>query len=476
MKPTIRPTIKQELAWKKLMDKTTKYLLFGGGAGGGKTWLACEWLLTNCYIYPGTKWFMGRNELKRLMASSYVSFTKVCKYHDIPKEDWKLNGQYNYIEFKNGSRIDLLDLAYKPTDEMYERLGSLEYTGGFIEEVAEVKFKAFDVLKSRIGRHLNKDLNITPKMLLTCNPNKNWLYRIFYKPWKKGILEPKYAFIQSLYKDNPFTADEYEEALEDITDYSTKQRLKHGNWEYDDDDNALLTYDAIQDLFTNTLEENTTKYLTIDVARFGKDSLIFKFWNGYDCYRIEKRNKQGIDVTTTEVKEWVRQERIPMSHVGIDEVGVGGGLLDNLHGAKGFIANSSALENPDAKKTKTVRNGTILFAIPRENYASLKDQCGYMLAGIIEERKMRISAKIDSEMRECIEEELGQLKRKDADKDGKLKLIPKDEIKENIGRSPDYLDTLMIRMMFDLIATSENNEFTKLMDYNESSFIENIYE
>ena len=458
------------------MDKTTKYLLFGGGAGGGKTWLACEWLLTNCYIYPGTKWFMGRNELKRLMASSYVSFTKVCKYHDIPKEDWKLNGQYNYIEFKNGSRIDLLDLAYKPTDEMYERLGSLEYTGGFIEEVAEVKFKAFDVLKSRIGRHLNKDLNITPKMLLTCNPNKNWLCRIFYKPWKKGILEPKYAFIQSLYKDNPFTADEYEEALEDITDYSTKQRLKHGNWEYDDDDNALLTYDAIQDLFTNTLEENTTKYLTIDVARFGKDSLIFKFWNGYDCYRIEKRNKQGIDVTTTEVKEWVRQERIPMSHVGIDEVGVGGGLLDNLHGAKGFIANSSALENPDAKKTKTVRNGTILFAIPRENYASLKDQCGYMLAGIIEERKMRISAKIDSEMRECIEEELGQLKRKDADKDGKLKLIPKDEIKENIGRSPDYLDTLMIRMMFDLIATSENNEFTKLMDYNESSFIENIYE
>ena len=427
-------------------------------AGGGKTWLACEWLLTNCYIYPGTKWFMGRNELKRLMASSYVSFTKVCKYHDIPKEDWKLNGQYNYIEFKNGSRIDLLDLAYKPTDEMYERLGSLEYTGGFIEEVAEVKFKAFDVLKSRIGRHLNKELNITPKMLLTCNPNKNWLYRVFYKPWKKGILEDKYAFIQSLYKDNPFTAKEYEEALSDITDYSTKQRLKHGNWEYDDDDNALLTYDAIQDLFTNTLEENNTKYLTIDVARFGKDSLIFKFWKGYDCYRIEKRNKQGIDVTTTEVKEWVRQERIPMSHVGIDEVGVGGGLLDNLHGARGFIANSSALENPDAKKTKIVRNGTILFATPRENYASLKDQCGYMLASIIEERKMRISAKIDSEMRECIEEELGQLKRKDADKDGKLKLIPKDEIKENIGRSPDYLDTLMIRMMFDLIATPVYNQ------------------
>ena len=42
--PTIRPTPKQELAWEKLLDLVeklldlvTKFLLFGGGAGGGKT-------------------------------------------------------------------------------------------------------------------------------------------------------------------------------------------------------------------------------------------------------------------------------------------------------------------------------------------------------------------------------------------------------------------------------------------------------
>ena len=433
------------------MDKTTKYILFGGGAGGGKTWLACEWLLTNCYFYPGSKWFMGRNELKRLMASSYVSFTKVCKYHNIPINDWKLNGQYNYIEFKNGSRIDLLDLAYKPTDEMYERLGSLEYTGGFIEEVAEVKFKAFDVLKSRIGRHMNKEFELPPKMLLTCNPNKNWLYRIFYKPWKKGELNEKYAFIQSLYKDNPYTAKEYEQSLDDIDDNATKQRLKYGNWEYDDDDNSLVTYDAIQDVFTNTLEESSDKFLTIDVARFGNDSMVLNFWKGMDCYRIEEWKKQGLDVSATEIKELIKQERIPMSHVGIDEVGVGGGLLDMLQGARGFIANSSALENPSANKTKIVRNGNIIFTTVKENYTSLKDQCGYMLASRVEDRTISISADINPETREKLEEEIAQLKRKDADKDGKLKLILKDEIKESIGRSPDYLDTLQIRMMFELV-------------------------
>lgn len=461
MKVNIRPTIKQEQAWKKLQDKTTKYILFGGGAGGGKSWLACEWLLTNCYFYPGSKWFIGRNELKRLMASSYVTFTKVCKYHNIPENDWKLNGQYNYIEFFNGSRIDLLDLAYKPTDEMFERLGSLEYTGGFIEEAAEVKFKAFDVLKSRVGRHLNKEFNLTRKILLTCNPNKNWLKRVFYNPWKKEELEDSYAFIQSLYKDNPHTAEEYEEALGDITDKATRQRLKYGNWDYDDDDNALVTYDAIQDLFTNTLEESNNKYLTIDVARFGGDGIVLNFWKGLDLYKVIKKTKQGLDVTETEVKEEIRKERIPMSHVAVDEVGVGGGLLDHLPGAKGFIANSSPLENPDAKKTKVIKQGTVVFTTPRENYQSLNDQCGYILAGKIEDRLMKISADLTEEQREQIEEEIAQLIRKDADKDGKLKLIAKDEIKDNIGRSPDYLDTMKIRMMFELVKTNVyKNNFT----------------
>ncbi len=104
----INPTIKQGVAWIRLLDKKTKFILFGGGAGGGKSWLGCEWLIFNCLKYPGTKWFIGREELKRIMISSYVTFIKVCKFHNIPEGTWKLNGQYNYIEFYNGSRIDLL--------------------------------------------------------------------------------------------------------------------------------------------------------------------------------------------------------------------------------------------------------------------------------------------------------------------------------------------------------------------------------
>jgi phage terminase large subunit len=56
----------------------------------------------------------------------------------------------------------------------------------------------------------------------------------------------------------------------------------------------------------------------------------------------------------------------------------------------------------------------------------------------------------DAKERELTIEDLEQMKSKDADKDGKRKIVPKDEVKEHLGRSPDYGDSLMMRMFFEL--------------------------
>ncbi|KKK77703.1 hypothetical protein LCGC14_2850940, partial [marine sediment metagenome] len=41
-------------------------------------------------------------------------------------------------------------------------------------------------------------------------------------------------------------------------------------------------------------------------------------------------------------------------------------------------------------------------------------------------------------------------KGKDIDKDGKVQIQPKSKVKEMIGRSPDYGDNLVMRMLFEL--------------------------
>lgn len=209
--------------------------------------MGCEIILTDCYFYPGSSWFMARNELKRLMNTTYKTWLKVCRHHKIPDSDWKLDGQYNVIKFKNGSEVHLLDVAYKPTDPLYERFGSYEFTGGFGDEIKEWEFDAYDVLKSRVGRNnvFNTDtetINVTPKFFGACNPAKNWVYQEFYKPWRDGTLEADKAFIQSLYSDNPHTAETYGEQLASIKNKVNRQRLMEGLWEYTDDISALTSY------------------------------------------------------------------------------------------------------------------------------------------------------------------------------------------------------------------------------------------
>jgi hypothetical protein len=431
---TISPTLKQHEAYEALRNPLVDTLFLGGGAGGGKSWFITEKSLINALRFPGYKTFIARQELTRLMQSTYLTFVKVCTHHGVPQSSWKLNGQYHFIEFSNGSRIDLLDVKKIPSDPMYERFGSLEFTDGNIEEAGEIDFLAYDVLKSRIGRHLNADLR--PTMTITGNPKKNWTRNIFYKPWSEGKLPPNVCFIQSLYKDNPYTAELYGKQLSQMSDRVMRERLMLGNWDYDDDSTALMAHDNIEDLFTNTLtDDSKDKFLVADIARYGGDRIVFSFWQGFTCYRIRTFDRTGLDVTAERLKEELRMEKIPFSHCIVDEDGIGGGVIDIIHGIKGFMANKQPFDNRITGK--------------RENYRNLKTQCAYVLADFVNNHKVSVECS-DYDVRTKLTEELSMIKRKNSDKEGYLEIESKDHAKEALGRSPDIADTFIMRMYFEL--------------------------
>lgn len=433
MEINLKPTNKQHLAYEALKNDESQFIVFGGAAGGGKSWLACEWLMVNCIAYPNTRWFIARNELTRLMASTYITFTKVCRFHKV--ENWSLQGQYHYIEFDNGSRIDLIDVKKNPSDPFYERYGSTEYTGGVLEEAGEIDFLAFDVLKSRVGRHLNKEYDIRPKILITCNPKKNWLYEYVYKPSVDGKLGKEYIFIQSLYNDNPHTAKDYEKQLSSIKDQTMKERLMFGNWEYENNPLALMNYDAILDLFSNTVDDFDKKFITADVARYGNDKTVITLWKGFKCTEIKVYEKTGLDVLADEIKMLAQTERVPFSNIIVDEDGVGGGLVDMLRGVKGFMANRTPFNNRITGRP--------------DNFKDLKSQCTYLLADFVNDHKLAIDC-LDEDIKQYIISELEIIRSKEGIYDTKLQIESKDKIKELIGRSPDFADAIMMRMFFEL--------------------------
>ena len=421
---------KQEEALSLLTDDEHVEVLYGGAAGGAKSWTGAAWLLFMCLCYPGTKWFIGRAELKRITQSTYITFKKVCSQYGVPEEIWNYNGQLNYIEFYNGSRIDFLDLKYIPSDPLYERYGSIEFTGGWIEEGGEVNFGAYDTLKTRVGRCLNAEYGLRRKLFITCNPKKNWMYDIFYKPWKANNLSDYMAYLACLVQENPFIDPDYIEGLKTTKDKVKRERLLKGNWEYDDNPNALCSHDAISAIFGNILGKKTgINYLTADIARFGSDHARIAVWDGwviidYKCFAISK---------TTDIQQYItrcqKKYRIPRYRCLADEDGVGGGVVDNCD-IEGFVNNSSPLDG--------------------ENYQNLQAQCGYKLAEHINASDVGVEDGLMSyEEQEEITNELEQLQTWKSDSDGRLMLKPKAEIKLDIGRSPDWRDVFLMRAWFD---------------------------
>jgi hypothetical protein len=82
------------------------------------------------------------------------------------------------------------------------------------------------------------------------------------------------------------------------------------------------------------------------------------------------------------------------------------------------------------------------------SFQNLKTQRAFKLAELVETHRMAIVPGGDQDE---ITEEFSQIKLKDMDKDGKLKIVGKDEVKEAIGRSPDTGDTFIMRMYFELL-------------------------
>jgi len=431
---------KQKECCRAWVDPLIFDITYGGSKGSAKSFTGCSLIFGDGFTYPETHYFIARKKLNDLVKFTIPSIHEVFQHWKLNDSYYRFNGQYNYFELYNGSRVYLLEAKYLPSDKLYARFGSMQMTRGWIEEAGEFEEAAKNNLAASIGRWKNDVYNLPGKLLQTCNPSKNYLYREYYKKYKEGNLESWKRFIQALPEDNKCLPPGYLVNLDRTLNKNEKQRLLMGNWEYDDDPATLCEYDKICDLFTNDFKElHGDKYLTCDVARLGSDQFVVGKWDGWRV-RISKWDKKKITESYDYVKTIKQNERVGTSNIIADEDGVGGGLVDMI-GCKGFVNNSRPLPNPNEKDPKK-RNQP-------ENYENLQAQCAYKLADRINNNGLFIDCD-DPEIKEMIIEELEHLKQKNVDTDGKRGIVDKETVKKIIGRSPDFRDMLLMREWFEL--------------------------
>jgi phage terminase large subunit len=409
-------------------DSKVNQLLFGGSAGGSKSFIGCAWQVMRRLKYPGTRGLIGRSKLDTLKKTTLKTFFEVMRMMGdkpmIPGQHYNYNQQTNVITFYNGSEIILKDLFAYPSDPNFDSLGSLEITDYFIDEVSQVTQKAVSIVSSRVRFKLT-EYNLQPKGLLTCNPSRGWLYNEFYKAWRDGDLPSHRAFLPALPGDNPHLPESYMDTLSRLPEQD-RRRLRDGDWDYDEAIDRLYSVDDVLRCFRNELLSGE-KYITADIARFGKDRTVIGLWDGLTLTKVEMLRRASVTEVAAKIKAMATAHQVKLSNVLADEDGVGGGVVDVLK-CRGFVNGSRA--------TKP------------ELFLNLKAECYYKLAELIEQNRVTFVG-VD-ELRDEVVKELDMIRRKNVERDGKLQVTGKDEIKSQHGVSPDIADMIAMRCFFEL--------------------------
>jgi len=432
---TISP--KQHEMFIALEDHEHTEVFLGGAAGGSKSFTGCLWQIKRRLQYKGSRGFLARARLKDLKASTLLTFFEVASLLGLRMGvDYKYNAQTGVIIFSNGSEEYLKDLFFYPSDPDFVSLGSTEYTDGFIDEMGDIGEQAYQIIRSRVRFKLD-EFGLIPKIGMGSNPCKTFIYRDFYKKQRDNELEPYKVYIHASVYDNPFISVHYIENLKKL-DTKNRERLLNGNWEYDDDPTKIFNYDQIIDLFTNEAQRGL-KYCIVDQSGFGRDSCVVSIWDGLFVTEILKFSE---GISSGQLDEIITSRQIPRSRTLVDEIGVGFGLKKEMPEIIGFVANAAPI-----KKEKQTTDDKGL-----DNYKNLRSQCWFELSKYVNSGLIGIYRDVPVDVKDLLIEDLEVMKQMDGDKDVKMRVISKKELKDSaaLNRSTDVGDIFMMRMYFQI--------------------------
>lgn len=424
----IKLSAKQEEAFSYMLDNYHTAIGYWGGAGSWKSFLGAIWLRKMCNEYPWVRYALVRDTIKNIKQTTVISLEKFYNICNVPEEmRGRLNNVSNVITFPNGSVILLREGCYLPQDPLYNRFGSLELTGAFVEESAECPLEWIEILQTRVGRYKNTEYWILGKVLETFNPNPWHVYERYYLHKHKD--GDRAIYIPALVFDNPFIDKGYIDNLMRASP-ATKNRLLYWKWDFDDSGRMLFRQWDLDRLRTN--ESHWDQYFLIcDVARFGKDTTRISLWRWNTWVRVWTYAKSSVEDVKTTIRLIQNQYEIDVRNIVIDADWVWGWVVDGIEGCTGFVNNARPVET-----------------WVKQNYANLKSQCAFLLQEKVQKWEIAIKREhIDAEKDwEILSQEMLNVYIDEKSIDGKTRIEPKEKIKERIWRSPDLLDTLIMRM------------------------------
>ncbi len=286
-----------------------RYIMYGGGLGGGKTKCLCEDANFHMLNFPGNRGFIGRAVYSDFDITTYVELIAVLK----PLLDCGAvveNKTKHYFTYSNGSVLWYGGLE-RDTGKgsglgKKNKLFGAEFGWIGFDQAEELTRDQFEKAASRLRRIL-PDGSLPPyRCALTANPSQNWIKTRF-------ILAPdeNSVFIPALASDNPHLPKDYVENLMGLFSASRDyiEALVMGSWDSISAIDDLLKMSEVEDVkMTLILDKEGNainplmryynhRVIAIDPALFGDDkTVIYGFENEFPMFK-KKYGKKDPEFT-----------------------------------------------------------------------------------------------------------------------------------------------------------------------------------
>ena len=321
-------TPKQEEFVDAVFSGKYRQLLYGGAIRGGKSYVLVALIFMLCRIFPGSRWAITRKDLPTLRRNTLPIFEKLrpttfCA--PFKQDTWT-------AECTNGSEILLFPESATHDPEL-NRWRGLEVNGFALEEMNELKFKTFNKAIERAGSwQLPPGAERPPPLIMgSCNPSENWVKDEFYDPWEAGELDAPRFYLPATIHDNPHLSPEYLESLQNLPEPEYRMFVE-GDWRV-----SLDPMQLIQWAWINTAQRDVTpilgeQKLGCDIGQYGGDPTTIVRFSGYTLVGITAYERLSTVTSGLKIAEEMERHGVLPERVLVDNVGLGAGAVDTLHG------------------------------------------------------------------------------------------------------------------------------------------------
>ncbi len=426
------------------------------------------------------------------------------------------------VSFPNGTFVDLTYLDDSNMDKLRERAKGWEYDFIAIDELTEMSWEVFTYIMTR---NRGQSKTFTGKFFATLNPKRSHWSRIFLDWYigsdgfiradRNGIVRYFYCAGSSVkdvvwgstkkevYEKCKIDIDRklkaigggfsYESMIKSFVFYHGKmgdnkkmlsnnanyvgsvavsggrmaRALMEGNFNVDaeEEENLPIPSESARDCFIKDPAVNGDKWITIDLADYGKDNTIMLSWNGFHVVNVEIIMHATPRLNADRARAFARKEGVAENHIIYDAT-AGRYFNDYIPEAIPYISAAKPI------------------GIYYLSAVTLKDLCYLRLCYMIKRGQLTFDDKVAGStythqnlkykvtlqnefMEEC------SVVQFDVMQSGKKKLRSKKEMNRNLGhgRSMDLLDPCAMRMYpcYNIEYGSELQEGFKLSDDSVSS-------